>query len=222
VAAYRLNRLLGLNHVPPAVTRSFHRDELLAKLPSDAGPYVQRFLAETIFDDEGFTRGELSHWIPVIVDTLFDKPEQMEQWTRWLTVGEPIPEEKRELMSQLSTLLVFDLLTNNSDRFSGGNLMASSDGKILFYMDNTFGFQLQPEGHERCRQGLARAQKFSRGFVAALRKLDARSIRDSFAPEPVELSTAEIESVLARRDVALRHIDNLVAQFGAAKVLVFP
>ena len=36
------------------------------------------------------------------------------------------------------------------------------------------------------------------------------------------LSEAEMQSVIARRDVALRYVDGLVAQFGADKVLVFP
>jgi len=36
IAAYRLNRLLGMNAVPPATTRTFHRDDLVGKLPPDA------------------------------------------------------------------------------------------------------------------------------------------------------------------------------------------
>ena len=33
-------------------------------------------------------------------------------------------------------------------------------------MDNAFGFQTDPEGHQRCWSYLKRAQKFSRSFVA--------------------------------------------------------
>ena len=43
---------------------------------------------------------------------------------------------------------------------------------MLFWMDNTFGFQIEPEGHLRCRTYLFRCQKFSRKMVAALRRLD--------------------------------------------------
>jgi hypothetical protein len=139
-----------------------------------------------------------------------------------MTIGEEIPADKVELMAQLSSLLLFDLLTNNSDRFSGGNLMTSKDGKVLFWMDNTFGFQVEPEGHVRCRTYLFRCQKFSRKMVAQLRRFDLEALKQALSPEPDVLSEPEMESVIARKDVALRYIDGLVAQFGADKVLVFP
>jgi hypothetical protein len=222
IAAYRLNRLLGLNAVPPAAPRTLHREDLFGKLVPESRAYLKRLNKETIFDGEGFTRGEVSWWIPVIVNPRLDDEATIDQWTRWLTVGEEIPAAKRRLMAQLSTLLVFDLLQNNSDRFSGGNLLTSPDGQILFYMDNTFGFQVEPQGHVKCREMLAHAQKFSRSLVAALRRLDARAVRDSFAPDPIELTDAEIDSVVARRDVALRYIDGLIARNGESRVLVFP
>jgi hypothetical protein len=222
IAAYRLNRLLGLNNVPPAVARTVHRDDLLQHLVPESQPWAKRILDETLFDAEGFTRGEASFWIPVIVDSRLDQPEAIEQWTRWLTVGEAIPPEKQRLMAQLSTLLVFDLLDNNSDRFSGGNLMTSPDGQTLYYMDNTFGFQVEPQGHQTCRAFLQRCQKFSRRLVHALSEMDVHALRAAFDPEPVELSADEIGGVLARRDVALRYVDGLVARLGEGAVLVFP
>jgi hypothetical protein len=224
IAAYRLNRLLGLNRVPPATSRTLHQSELLGKLPPEALFLTNRIMAETLFDDEGFTRGELSYWVPVILDSHLDTPENIAIWQKWMAVdgGEPIPEEKVDLMAQLSALLLFDLLTNNSDRFSGGNLMASKDGRVLYFMDNTFGFQVEPEGHMRCRAALLRCQKFGRKIVDALRRLDAASLRQALDVEPGILTEAEQRAVLARRDVALRYIDGLVAQHGAEKVLVFP
>src|SRR5207245_7014695 len=136
-----------------------------------------------IFDDEGFTRGEVQYWIPVIVDSHLDTLENVLAWWRWMTIGEEIPDDKIDVMAQLSSLLVFDLLTNNSDRFSGGNLMTSPDGKTLYWMDNTFGFQVEDAGHLRCRQYLYKCQKFSRRMVAALRRLDLPALRKALAPE---------------------------------------
>lgn len=222
VAAYRLNRWLGFNAVPPATMRTFHRDELISKLPADARFLEKRIAAETTFDAEGFTRGEMSYWIPVILDSHLDTLDNVLAWWRWMTVGEEIPPDKVDLMAQLSSLLIFDLLTNNSDRFSGGNLMTSKDGKVLFWMDNTFGFQIEPEGHLRCRTYLLRCQKFSKKMIAQLRKLDLATLRRALAPEPGVLTEPEMQSVIARRDVALRYVDGLIAQFGADKVLVFP
>ena len=222
IAAYRINRLLGMNAVPPATRRTLHRDDLIGKLPPEQAFLATRINAETIFDEEGFTRGEVSYWIPVILDSHLDTLDNVLTWWRWMTIGEEIPPEKVSLMAQLSSLLIFDLLTNNSDRFSGGNLMTSPDGTFLYWMDNTFGFQIEPEGHLRCRTYLYRCQKFSRRFVEAVRKLDLASLRRALESEPGVLSEAEMHSVIARRDVALRFIDGLIAQFGEDKVLAFP
>ncbi len=222
IAAYRLNRLLGMNAVPPATHRTLHRDELIGKLPPEQAFLATRINAETIFDEEGFTRGEVSYWIPVIVDSHLDTLENVLTWWRWMTVGEEIPADKFAMMGQLSSLLLFDLLTNNSDRFSGGNLMTSPDGRILYWMDNTFGFQIEPEGHLRCRTYLYRCQKFSRRFVEALRRLSESELRRALAPEAGVLSEAEVKSVIARRDVGLKYVDNLIAQFGTEQVLAFP
>jgi hypothetical protein len=222
VAAYRINRWLGFNAVPPATMRTFHRDDLIGKLPPELAFFANRINAETTFDDEGFTRGEVSYWIPVIVDSHLDTLDNVLTWWRWMTVGEEIPPEKTELMAQLSSLLVFDLLTNNSDRFSGGNLLTSKDGRTLFWMDNTFGFQVEPEGHVRCRTYLLRCQKFSRKMYESLRRFDLPALHEALVTEPGVLSEAEMQSVIARRDVALKYIDGLVTQFGRDQVLVFP
>jgi hypothetical protein len=222
IAAYRINRMLGLNAVPPATAKTLHRDDLVGKLPPEAAFLATRIDAETTFDEEGFTRGEVSYWIPVIIDSHLDTLENVLTWWRWMTIGEEMPPEKWDLMAQLSSLLLFDLLTNNSDRFSGGNLLTSTDGRTLYYMDNTFGFQVEPEGHLRCRTYLFRCQKFSRKLVAALRQLDLPSLRRALQDEPGVLSDAEMRSVIARRDVGLKHVDGLIAQFGEDKVLVFP
>jgi hypothetical protein len=222
VAAYRINRWLGFNAVPPATMRTFHRDDLVGKLPPESPYLAKRIEAETLFDAEGFTRGEVSYWIPVILDSRLDTLENVLNWWRWMTVGEEIPPDKLGMMQQLSSLLIFDLLINNSDRFSGGNLMTSKDGRVLFWMDNTFGFQIEPEGHLRCRTYLFRCQKFSKKMLSALRRFDLAALRQALAPEPDVLTEAEMKSVIARRDVALRYVDGLLAQFGADKVLVFP
>jgi hypothetical protein len=222
IAAYRINRWLGFNHVAPATQRTLHRDDLVGKLPPEAAFEATRINNEVLFDDEGFVRGELSFWIPVIVDSQLDHDDNVDNWTRWMTVGEEIPRDKVDMMAQLSSLLVFDMLTNNSDRFSGGNLMTSPDGRVLFWMDNTFGFQVEPEGHQKCRQWLQKSQKFSRKMVAALRKLSLPALRRALEPEPGLLSEAEMRSVVARRDVTLRYIDDLIRQYSQDKVLVFP
>jgi len=55
IAAYRLNRLLGLNAVPPAAPRAVSRDDLLAHLHPDSLEFLPRIKAETIFNPAGIT-----------------------------------------------------------------------------------------------------------------------------------------------------------------------
>ena len=212
----------GLNNVPPATARTLHRTDIFGKLVPESRGLLPRLQKETLFDEEGFTRGEVSFWIPTVVDSHLDTAEAVEQWTKWLSVGEEMPAPKAGLMSQLSSLIVFDVLQNNSDRFSGGNLLTSQDGRTLYFMDNTFGFQLEPQAHEKTRSALVRCQKFSRRLVAALRGMDAHAIRAALDAEPGVLSDEEIGAVVARRDVVLRYVDRLIDRYGAERVLVFP
>ena len=222
VAAYRINRLLGLSAVAPATLHTVAAEDIFGKLAAESSWARKRIEAETIFDDHGSTRGEISFWIPALVDSHMDTDAAVLQWTEWLTIGQEIPADKIEILAQLSTLLIFDVLQNNSDRFSGGNLLTSPDGKMLYFMDNTFGFQVEPEGHLKCREYLRRCQKFSRRTVENLRRLDLATLKQALDVEPGTLRDEEVKAVLARRDVVLKYIDQLIAANGEKRVLVFP
>ena len=222
VASYRLNRWFGLNVVPPATMRTLHHDDLVTLLAADSTWAKARIEKESIFDAEGFTRGEVSFWIPSIIDARLDSADQVKQWTEWMTIGNEVPPERVNLMTQLSRLLIFDMLQNNSDRFSGGNLLTSPDGKTLFWMDNTFGFQVDANGNEKCRTYIRKSQKFSRSFVARLRQLDFNELRAALAAEPGVLRDEEMKSVIQRKDWVVKYIDGLIAQHGESQVLVFP
>ncbi|HJZ87402.1 MAG TPA: hypothetical protein VKN99_19645 [Polyangia bacterium] len=227
VAAYRLDRLLGLGHVSPSAPRRLARSEIIEKLADDSRSMLPRILAETIFDADGRTVGEAQYWIPQIRDTLLEAPAGVAEWSQWLAAqGPPPPPAKRALAEGLSAMIVFDLLQNNSDRFSGGNIVAAPDFHFLYFLDNTFGFQVEPGGHVRCRDALRKVQRFSRRLFEALQVLDGAAIRAELAREPDPpyeiLKSDEIEAVVARRNLALEYIDALIAQFGRDKVLVFP
>jgi hypothetical protein len=226
VAAYRLNRLLGLNAVPPAAPRAVSREELFSHLHPDSVEFLPRIQAETIFGPDGKTLGTASYWIPVIKDSGFDKGLGKEQMQEWLTLGEEIPPGAMSMARQVSDLIVFDFLTCNPDRYSGGNMKMSPDGAELFYMDNTMSFFLDPQGKEKNRDVLFRTQRFSRSLYDALGRLTESTLRRALGGEAGVgheiLSPAEIGAVLARRDVVKRHIDGLIAKYGAPEVLYFP
>jgi hypothetical protein len=226
IAAYRLNRLLGLNAVPPAAPRVVSRDELLGHLHPDSLEQLPRIKAETLFGPDGRTIGTASYWIPVIKDSGFDKPEGRQQGQVWLTQGQPVPPDKVHLAAQLSDLAVFDFLTANPDRYSGGNMKMSPDGKQLYYMDNTMAFYVDPNGIPRNREVLHRTQRFSKKLYTSLAKIDKPTLEKALSEEigaPYEILTpTEISAVVARREVVRQHVGAMVAAFGERKVLVFP
>lgn len=227
VAAYRLNRLLGLNAVPPAAPRAVSREDLLAHLNEESLGQVPRIQAETIFQSTGVTLGAVSYWVPAIKDSMLDGPEAVRESLRWLTQGEPIPPEKARLAAQISDLVVFDFLTSNPDRYSGGNMLMSPDGEKLYFMDNTLAFFVSSDAKETNRKMLAGTQRFSRRLYKALPRVFEASLRGAFEAEPgvsasTVLTDAELGAVVARRRHVQRHIDGLIEQFGAEAVLCFP
>jgi hypothetical protein len=226
VAAYRLNRLLGLNAVPPAATRMVSRDEILDRLHPDSGYAVPRIRAETVFNPAGLTAGVFMYWVPEIKDSGLDTPEGIQASMQWLTQGQPIPPDKRSLAAQLSQIILFDFLTNNPDRYSGGNLLTIPDGTRLLFMDNTMSFFIDPEGNEQPRAWLQRTQRFSRQMVQALDRITLPALQRIVSRGPRDdfeiLTPAEIRAVVARRAFARRHIDGLIATYGQGNVLAFP
>jgi len=226
VAAYRLNRLLGLHAVPPAAPRAVTREELLDHLHPDSLSALPRIKAETVFGPDGRTIGTASYWIPIIKDSGFDTPDGRRLTQAWLTIGQPIPAEQLSMAAQVSTLIVFDFLTSNPDRYSGGNMKMSEDGKQLYFMDNTMSFYVDGSGNERNREVLFKTQRFSRALYQALDKVTVSNLQRALAEElgtPYEILTpTEIAAVAARRAVVQRYIADLIAQRGEREVLFFP
>jgi len=226
VAAYRLNRLLGLHAVPPAAPRKVSREELFAHLHPDSMVALPRIKAETVFGPNGQTIGTASYWIPVIKSSGFDTPEGKKLTQAWLTQGQDIPPENVSMAAQVSTLIVFDFLTSNPDRYSGGNMKMSEDGKQLFFMDNTMSFYVDGDGYERNREVLFRTQRFSRKLYDALDRVTVPNLNSALSEElgtPYEILTPpEIAAVVSRRVVVQRYIQALVTQFGERNVFVFP
>ena len=231
IAAYRISRLLGLEAVSPAVARAFPLKELVDKMDDGSRDLVPRVLEQTVIDEAGMVNGELSWWIPVIVDAklenvAIDSPDGMTAWHKYLSIGAAEPYSGRALLPQISSMVVFDYLINNSDRWSGSNAKSSTDGKTLFYMDNTLSFGPVPEGAPKVRAMLEHVQKFSRALVRRLRSIGEADVRAAMAanrgPYPRLLGDGEIAAVLYRRTSFLQYVDGLIADFGETEVLCYP
>jgi hypothetical protein len=226
VAAYRINRLLGLNAVPPATPRMVSREDMFSHLHPESLVMLPRIRAETIFDPRGRSAGVMMFWVPVIKDSGLDTPEGIARSTRWLTQGQSIPDEKHGLAAQIADLLVFDFLISNPDRYSGGNMLTNRDGSRLLFMDNTLSFFIEPQGSEKTRAALARGQRFSRRLVQALDRISeqtlSRILSQASEGDYEILTKPEIRAVVARRDYIQKYVDSLVTTYGASEVLYFP
>jgi hypothetical protein len=199
---------------------------MFSHLHHDSLGALPRIRAETIFNPMGKTAGVIMYWVPGIRDLDLDTPAGLHQALQWLAQGQPIPMNRGSMAAQLSQLVVFDFLTSNPDRFSGGNMKTSSDGTRLLFMDNTMSFFIEPEGNERTRATLQRTQRFSRQIYQALDRISVPTLERILAQASENdyqiLTPSEIRAVIARRDFVKRHIDSLVANYGSRNVLVFP
>ena len=229
VAAYRINRLLGLASVPPAVGRRFRFSDIVDHLRDPT--HRKRVVAEGSPEKDGTVLAELSWWIPVLKEARIqgfsvDSTDGVVTWKRYLKQGRPVPDDVAGVVSQISQLVLFDFVINNADRWSGGNVKASDDGRVLYFMDNTMSFGDDDNGHTKTRTYFERSEKFSRRMVEKLRQLDRDGLRAALSSdiEPFDFLLTDVEqkSVLARRDYAMRYIDRLIEQHGEEAVLVFP
>jgi hypothetical protein len=233
IAAYRVNRLLGLGSVPPAIGRRFQVLELADRFKPDARRDRVRYMAEIVPEkgNVGTVLSQLTWWVPQLEAARIDgfeieSTEGVVTWKRYLTIGVDIPPGSLTMVSQISNLLLFDFVINNSDRWSGGNIKSSLDQTVLVFLDNTLAFGNDPNGHSRVRTYLKRSQRFSRKLVEHLRALDEaaldRAVTTDIEPFTLLLEKAEIHAIIQRRGLALSYIDELIAKHGEDAVLAFP
>jgi hypothetical protein len=232
IAAYRIDRLLGIGHVPPAKATSIPVAELVAA----AEPSHRTFIASRLEDEgiahDGMLRGELSWWVPEIRlakigPYRIDEKEGRELWTAYLQAGAKMPEEARPICEQLAANILFDVLIDNPDRWTGSNTEMSPDGKTLYFMDNTLSFSIFTLGHEQNLGALRRIQVFPRALVARIRALTeaslvgALAINDDHGLGPL-LNPSEIHAIIVRRDHLIAYIDEQIADLGETAVLALP
>jgi hypothetical protein len=233
IAAYRIDRLLGIGHVSPSKSVAFPIAELIAVADPTARNYTEQRITEEAISRGGIVRGEVQWWIPEIRDVTIgkyrvDEPAGIAEWEPYLQAGVPIPDAVHHLVEQLSTCIVFDVLIDNADRWTGNNTKGSLDNKTLYYMDNTLSFSIYTYGHEANLTPLRQISVFSRRLIERLRSLTARQINEVLASgddagdlAPL-LEPAEVRAILGRRDHIMQYIDGLIEEYGEAKVLALP
>ncbi len=225
IAAYRIGRLLGLDNVPPAIYRRATWKEIQQRFHQDMLDRRGSIRRAVVWDEDGSAPGAAVYWIKGLRSVGL---ENEARWQSWLQNGE-VPRGKAALARDLSTMLVFDFLIGNWDRFSGGNLPSDTSGQRAFLRDNdrSFSTPLLERRYEKLLDGLTRTGRFSKDMVRRLAALDEVSIRTELARDPSHeadplLSDAQIADLLDRRATLLSYIAALIEESGAQDVLFFP
>jgi hypothetical protein len=225
IAAYRLGRALGLDNLPIAIPRAFEASRLRRAFATPEG--ADDFDRRALVDGQGMVRGALMPWIDRYEPLPIEDGPARARWERWLTDSTAtVAEDDRPMARALSTMLVFDYVTGNWDRWSGGNIVRDGATGRLLYVDNDGAFYAAPPAQSLARQlaQLRRLVRFSRSFVGALRAVDAATVRDALGQdlggEPL-LPDRIVVDVDARRRAVLDVIDAQIARAGATATLAF-
>jgi hypothetical protein len=206
LAAYHLDRALGLGRVPVVVGRRVRWSALATAAEGD------RRVPEIKLDADGFVRGALVHWVDARLTPAVTPPG----WESWLRVepfsrtavspyqrpavyasqlaelralaraGQHAPARYRtppalrdpQLAAALSDMIVFDLLTLNYDRFGNDNtnVLTLGPNGALIFLDNGDGFSPGPARRALLDARLLPLQRFRRRTVNALRALDVSAL----------------------------------------------
>lgn len=231
IAAYRIGRLLGLDNVPPATARSLPIWEIRDRMHPDFVDVEARgeLLARLVPEPTEQVPGAAIYWVPGLTDLGLDRGRALAEWRAWLSQDGPsCPEDKRALCRDLSNMLAFDYLVANWDRFSGGNVQGieteAGPRVVIRDHDVTLASGLPRELHARILERLGWTERFSRGLVDALRRLDRATLDAAFADESAAaplLSDMAVDQLFERRATLLSYVGALTDRYGEDAVLVF-
>lgn len=170
VAAYRLDRLVGLGMVPVTVVRAYERKEA-----------AYTWWVDDVVMTEGERRAREA------------KSHDTEAWNR-----------------QIYIVRLFDQLIYNFDR-NLGNILIDSGWRI-WMIDHTRAFKVL----EKINKPSDLGTKCERNLFAALKRLDRPTLR---ATMKGVMTTGQIDGLLTRRDLIVKHYEDALAEHGEALVL---
>lgn len=229
VAAYRIGRCLGLDSVPPAISREFVAADLRAALAAES-PQSWRALRERlgVTDDAATVRGVMIYWINDLTAVGLEKRGGLRLVGAWLHHGGAIPAASRSLAASVSTMLAYDYVIGNFDRWSGGNVLGDARATRVYVRDHDLAFpaRMTEKLHRRLWQDLQHTERFSKRFYEALVRLSPQCIARELANDPASargqlLGSRQLDGVFDRREALLSYVDSLIALHGEAEVLIF-
>ncbi|MFT3923684.1 MAG: hypothetical protein QM778_14225 [Myxococcales bacterium] len=227
LAAFAVGRALGIANVVPAVQRSFSVAQLQGWL---RGRYQERWpeLEAGMIVRDGSVQGAAIYWIPDLHELGLDNEEGVERWSRWLSQEHPLSDrdKSRVLAAQISTMVCFDYLIANWDRFSGANAQGDHSESFIYFRDHNvaFGDPLSATQRGRLLTRLRRVQRFSRSFVESLKANDPHKLEQTLRARGLGavLTSAQWAALEERRLTLLSYVAALIDRYGEDDVLPFP
>lgn len=225
IAAYRVSRLLMLDNVPPTIFRQATKQEIRSRFHKEKLARWPGVARATSWQRNGVVDGSASYWIKGAHRGL---EERRDDWTSWLRIDGSIPAGKTKLARDLSTMILFDFLVANWDRFSGGNLLMNPEQTRAILVDNDRAFaRIDEELYEQLLDDLMNTERFSGEVVDRLVTLDRDAIEEELARDPSHarqpvLADKQVAAILDRRETILSHIAALAEEHGSERVLFFP
>ncbi len=130
----------------------------------------------------------------------------------------------RDVARQLSSILVFDYLTQNWDRFSStekyyGVNNQYADGRFIS-LDNGAAFY-DESMESQVRPRFEKTTRFSRSMITAVRALDPEAVNPVLFPHPDAIDKRRLKLFWQQRDKLLTRVDKLVAKYGEKRVYEF-
>jgi len=145
------------------------------------------------------TRGAITWWVD---DVLMDEQERREKNAE--------PPDVDAWNQQQQRMRVFTELVHDTDR-NQGNILITKDWRLVM-IDFTRAFR----PWKRTPNPLNIVRRCDRKLLAAMRGLTKPALQDAVGDY---LSSFEVDGVLARRDILVKHFEGLIAQLGEARVL---
>jgi hypothetical protein len=248
IAAYCVDRALGLGRVAPVTGRVFDWDDLARAASSDARRDELTIGADGTIEGAfvAWIEGELPRFDPgrgFEMALRLDPPPRVNPYQAPIDVRRSANREERadaelhdrtrpladltaERVAELSDLIVFDYLVQNVDRWGGGftNLrLAGRDGRLIF-LDNGAGFWPGEQRLPLLERRLASLQRFRRETVLALRAFDADRFEACLDADPLApvLDEKRRAGLRARVRAAVEAIDALESRLGEAIYIETP
>ncbi|MGM0555408.1 MAG: tetratricopeptide repeat protein [Myxococcota bacterium] len=129
----------------------------------------------------------------------------------------------RRVARELSTILVFDFLTNNWDRFVSDESRYGVNNSFAngHFVSLNNGTAFQTRASTRVKGRFGWTSRFSASTLASMRLMEPEFVSSALYPDPTGLDDAKLEVFWAQRRRALDRVESLSQARGADRVVAF-